>query len=181
MQKGEVISLIAIALFAAYLLVDRTWEVLKPKEPDPGMPFYTTAGPALKAKASKLIDELHCKKCHSLWARNPMQLSVSGLMRTTLDVPAPRLEGVGSLRSRDWLYRYFSTENPQQMLPSRLKKQFRMPSYAKLPEDERRALADFMSSLKVKRWYLMQTKKAEYEVVTGKPYSPEVAKAQAEK
>lgn len=46
-----------------------------------------------------------------------------------------------------------------------------MPSYAHLPEQERRQLASYMASLKVKDWYLHETKKAEYEKLTGQPYT----------
>ena len=42
-----------------------------------------------------------------------------------------------------------------------------MPSYAHLPEQERRLLAQYMASLKVEDWYLEATKKAEYEKLTG--------------
>lgn len=170
MQRGERITLVFIVLFSAYLVFDRTWPLLKPKEPDPGIPFYSTADAALKTKAGKLIDQLHCKQCHDLWGRKMIAISVNSLMHQSMDVPAPRLEGIGSLRSEQWLYRYFSAKDPQKILPSRLKKEFQMPSYAGLPEDERRALAKYMSSLKVERWYLRQTKQAEYEVLTGKPY-----------
>lgn len=152
----------AIVVIATVLLGIRTWEVLKPKEPDPGIPFYSTAKPDLKQKAGKLIDNLKCKTCHKLWGRSLMQMS--------MNVPAPRLDGIGSLRSEEWFYKYFSSKNPQAILPSRLKKEFRMPSYAYLTDGERHALAAYMSSLKVDKWYLQQTKKAEYEVLSGKSY-----------
>ena len=42
-----------------------------------------------------------------------------------------------------------------------------MPSYATLPEGERHLLAQYLASLKVKDWYFDQTKKAEYEKLTG--------------
>ena len=87
-------------------------------------------------------------------------------------VPAPMLDGLGSLRSEEWFYQYFSAANPQAILPSRLKLEFRMPSYAKLPENERRLLASYMASLKVKDWYLEETRKAEYVKLTGKEYRP---------
>lgn len=45
-----------------------------------------------------------------------------------------------------------------------------MPSYAHLPEQDRKVLAAYMASLKVKDWYLEETKKAEYEKLTGKDY-----------
>ena len=47
-----------------------------------------------------------------------------------------------------------------------------MPSYAQLPEKERRLLAAYMASLKVQDWYLQETRKAEYEKLTGKDYHP---------
>jgi hypothetical protein len=85
-------------------------------------------------------------------------------------VPAPILDGMGSLRSEDWLYQYFSAINPQAILPSRLKKEYQMPSYAHLPDSERRLLARYMASLKVQDWYLEETRKAEHEVLTGQEY-----------
>ena len=163
MQRGEWGTITAIVVIATVLLGIRTWEVLKPKEPDPGIPFYSTATPELKQKAGKLIDNLQCKSCHKLWGRS--------LMEMTMNVPAPRLDGIGALRSEEWFYKYFSAEDPQQILPSRLKKEFRMPSFANLSEEERHTLAAYMSSLKVEKWYLHETKKAEYEVLTGKTYA----------
>ena len=84
----------------------------------------------------------------------------------------PPLDGIGSLRDEAWFYDYFSAENPQSILPSRLKKEFQMPSYANLKEVERRLLASYLASLKVKDWYLEETKKMEYEKLTGKSYTP---------
>ena len=57
-------------------------------------------------------------------------------------------------------------------MPSRLKPEFRMPSYAALPEERRRLLAKYMDSLKVEDWYLEETKKREYEKLTGEKYTP---------
>ena len=103
-----------------------------------------------------------CKDCHSLWT-----------VRNMLDnVPAPILDGLGSLHSEEWFYQYFSSANPQAIVPSRLKQEFRMPSYAQLPESDRRLLASYMASLKVKDWYLEETRKAEFEKLTGKEYKP---------
>jgi sulfur-oxidizing protein SoxX len=85
-------------------------------------------------------------------------------------VPAPMLDGIGSLRSETWLYDYLSSPNPQEILPSRLKKKWRMPSYAHIPDGDRHLLAQYLASLKVKDWYLEQTKKSEYEKLTGKDY-----------
>jgi hypothetical protein len=45
-----------------------------------------------------------------------------------------------------------------------------MPSYASLPDNDRKLLAQYLASLKVKDWYLDQTKQAEYEKLTGKVY-----------
>jgi len=71
------------------------------------------------------------------------------------------------LHNEEWFYRYFSATDPQAIVPSRLKPQFRMPSYAHLPEKDRRMLAQYMASLKVKDWYLARVKKAEHRALTG--------------
>lgn len=129
-------------------------------EPDPGVPFYTTASPELKREAEAIYRDNGCSKCHALWmVRNMME-----------NVPAPALDGIGSLRDEAWFYNYFSAEDPQSVLPSRLKAEFRMPSFAHLPERQRRQLAAYMASLKVEDWYLAQTRKAEYEKLTGQKF-----------
>jgi sulfur-oxidizing protein SoxX len=100
----------------------------------------------------------HCRDCHSLWTLKDILQSV----------PAPMLDGMGSLHDEQWFYRYFSAKNPQAIIPTRLKPQFKMPSYASLPEKDRRMLAKYMASLKVKKWYLARLKKKEHKALTGK-------------
>jgi hypothetical protein len=130
------------------------------------IPFYSTASNELQQHASQLMKELDCRSCHSIWTvRNPMR-----------SVPAPPLDGLGSLRDEQWFYEYFSAQDPQSIIPSRLKEEYRMPSYAHLAEEDRRTLAAFMSSLKVEDWYLEETRKREYEKLTGKPYPVSEAK-----
>jgi len=85
-------------------------------------------------------------------------------------VPAPMLDGIGAIRNEAWLYDYLSSANPQSILPSRLKPEYRMPSYANLAEADRRLMAAYLASLKVKDWYLAETKKLEYEKLTGLEY-----------
>ena len=82
-------------------------------------------------------------------------------------VPAPMLDGIGTLRTEKWLYAYLSAPNPQSIVPSRLKKKYQMPSFADMPEKERRLLVSYLSSLKVKDWYLKQTKKSEFQKLNG--------------
>ncbi|MEO7558320.1 MAG: c-type cytochrome [Gammaproteobacteria bacterium] len=136
------------------------WQLSISTEADPGIPFYSTASPALSRAGSDIYRSLRCKDCHSLWTvRNMLEF-----------VPAPALDGIGSLRNEAWFYAYFSAQNPQSILPTRLKQEYQMPSYAHLPEQDRRVLAAYMASLKVKDWYLEETKKAEYEKLTGKDY-----------
>lgn len=131
-------------------------------KPDRGIPYHSIASKQLQEEGAALYAKLSCKDCHTLWTeRNMLQF-----------VPAPALDGIGSIRSEDWLYKYFSAENPQAILPSRLKKEYRMPSYASLPEKDRQTLAKYISSLRVDDWYLAQTRKAEYEKLTGKTYHP---------
>lgn len=162
MKRGEKITLavmiVAVLLTAAYSMHLNASQ----KEADKGIPFYSTATPELAQEATTIYQQNNCKDCHTLWTVRDMLQAV----------PAPMLDGIGSLHDEEWFYRYFSAPDPQAILPSRLKKQYRMPSFAGLPEKQRRALASYMASLKVKDWYLMETRKAEYEKLTGKEYHP---------
>lgn len=160
MRAGEKAILAFIAVMVVGMIGYRAMQPGSVTDRDQGIPFYSTAAPALRHKAEVIYKRLGCSDCHSLWM-------VRNMLET---VPAPALDGIGSLREEQWLYRYLSAEDPQAILPSRLKPEFQMPSYAQLPDEERRLLAAYMSSLKVEPWYLEQTKKAEYEKLTGKKY-----------
>ncbi|GMQ99307.1 MAG: hypothetical protein BMS9Abin18_0124 [Zetaproteobacteria bacterium] len=163
MRKGERWIAAAIGTVVVLALVRGFWPKDPHEKPDPGIPFYSTASKELAREASDSYRNLGCRDCHSLWGvRNIMQF-----------VPAPMLDGIGSLRDEAWFYQYLSAENPQGILPSRLKKKYRMPSYAYLPEARRRMLAKYLASLKVKDWYLEETRKDEHEKLTGKPFQDE--------
>jgi len=160
MRQGERWIAAAIGIIVILALMRGFWPRDVNEKPDPGIPFYSTAPKDLGREASDSYRNLGCRDCHSLWGvRNIMQF-----------VPAPSLDGMGSLRDEAWLYQYLSAKNPQSILPSRMKKKYRMPSYAYLPEARRRMLAKYLFSLKVKDWYLEETRKAEYEKLTGKPW-----------
>jgi len=154
-KKGELIVVGAIGLLVVAAVLRAVLQ--KPAARDAEIPFFSTAPNALASSASDLIRQHSCRNCHSLWTvRAPLQA-----------VPAPMLDGIGSLRSEAWLYAYLSAENPQSILPSRLKPEYRMPSYATLPEAERRTLASYLASLQVKDWYLEQTRRLEHDKLTG--------------
>lgn len=156
MRKGEKWILAAIGITVVSLAGVNYIRSIGEK-PDPGIPFYSTSTKEFSGEATKLIEREHCRDCHSLWTlKNILQ-----------SVPAPMLDGIGTLHSEQWLYRYLSAKNPQAIVPSRLKPRFRMPSYAHLPERERRMLAKYLASLKVKDWYLARLKKAEHHALTG--------------
>lgn len=156
MRKGEK-WIFAVMGISALLVATVNYLRDRDQKPDPGIPFYSTLSEEGSSRATDLIRRENCRDCHSLWTvRNPLQ-----------KVPAPMLDGMGSLHDEAWFYRYFSAENPQAIVPSRLKPQYRMPSYAALPESERRLLAEYMASLKVKDWYLDNLKKAEHSALTG--------------
>lgn len=160
MRKGEKGILLGIIVFSVVAVSAKAWMAFQETEKDPGIPFYSTATDEFAAKASVLYRKYNCRDCHALWGlRNIMQA-----------VPAPSLDGMGSLRDEKWLYNYFSAEDPQSIIPSRLKARFQMPSFAKIPETDRRILASYISSLKVEDWYLEETKKMAYEKLTGKDY-----------
>lgn len=162
MKRGEIVVLGAVVVLVLISVVLNVVRKESKQDPDLGIPYYSTATAGVARDAMDVYREQGCKGCHSLWTvRNMLE-----------NVPAPKLDGIGSIRSEEWFYNYFSSENPQAILPSRLKLEFRMPSYAKLPEKDRRVLASYMASLKVEDWYLEETRKAEYEKLTGKDYKP---------
>src|SRR5450759_6015320 len=118
MKRGEkvVLALIGLVLFAS---VVRSQLHVEEKH-DRDIPFYSTATPDVARKAMDIYRSNGCKSCHTLWTLQDMLQSV----------PAPMLDGIGSLRTETWLYEYLSSPNPQVVLPSRLKKEYQMPSYA---------------------------------------------------
>ncbi|MDR2877723.1 MAG: cytochrome c [Chromatiales bacterium] len=157
MRTGEkrIYLLIAVVVLGAML-----WNFLRQRESsehDREIPFYTTASAALLHEAGEIYRQQNCKECHTLWTvRNLMQA-----------VPAPALDGMGSIHSEEWFFEYFSAQNPQQILPSRLKEEYQMPSFAHLPESERRTLAAYMASLKVRDWDLDEVRRARCAKLTG--------------
>jgi L-cysteine S-thiosulfotransferase len=158
MKRGEKAVLLFIVLVVA---VGVALPLIRGEgKHDRDIPFYSTAANDVTRDAMVIYRKSGCKDCHSLWTLSDM----------TQAVPAPMLDGIGSLRSEAWLYEYLSSPNPQAILPSRLKPKYRMPSYANLTEGERHTLASYLASLQVKDWYLEQTKEAEYEKLTGLEY-----------
>jgi sulfur-oxidizing protein SoxX len=159
MKRGEKAIL---ALIGVFLVVGVIRSMLHVEgKHDREIPFYTTATHDLSVKGMAIYNKNGCSVCHSLWTMKDILESV----------PAPMLDGIGSLRSEAWLYAYLSSPDPQSILPTRLKKQWSMPSYASMPDGDRHLIAQYLASLKVKDWYLEQTKKSEYEKLTGKDYT----------
>jgi len=162
MKAGEKNILIGVVVFVAVVMIYLTVVISQDGNKDQGIPFYSTAPKHVQNDALLMMKKLKCRDCHTLWTqRNIMQT-----------VPSPPLDGIGSIRDEAWFFQYFSAEDPQTILPSRLKPEFRMPSYAALEQDQRRLLAKYMDSLKVEDWYLEETQKREYEKLTGKQYRP---------
>ena len=160
MKKGEKWVFIGLGVFAVVVIAVKALMISQDDEVDPGIPFYTTVSPEFAQKASVLYRKYKCRDCHSLWGiRNIMQA-----------VPAPSLDGMGEFRDESWLYEYLSAENPQSIIPSRLKQRYQMPSFSKIPEPDRRMMARYFSSLKIEGWYLEEARKARYEKLTGKDY-----------
>lgn len=155
MKKGELAVLGAVGLLVV-VGVGRV-ALQHPEPQDREIPYYSTASPALASRAGDLMRAQNCRQCHSLWtSRDPTQ-----------SVPAPMLDGMGALRSEAWLFDYLSAPDPQAILPSRLKREYRHPSLAALPEADRRTLAQYLASLQVKDWYLDQTRRLEHDKLTG--------------
>lgn len=156
MKSGEKFVLFAIVALLIAGIMQSLLHVKQPHEEE--IPYYSTASTETADKAMVLYREYNCRSCHSLWTLKDVMQSV----------PAPILDGIGSLKTEEWLYQYLSAPNPQQIIPSRLKKKYQMPSFASMPEGDRKLMANYLASLKVKDWYLEQTKKNEYEKLTGK-------------
>ncbi len=159
MRKGEVL-IVGIMVLSVAGMVWLKGKKTAIDDENLDVPFYSTASNELKERVAKIIHEQKCQSCHSMW----------GVRDLTQAVPAPALDGMGMFRDEEWLYNYFSAENPQDLLKSRLKPQYRMPSLATLSDQERRDLAKYIASLKVKDWYFEDAKKARYEKLTGKEY-----------
>jgi sulfur-oxidizing protein SoxX len=96
MRRGETVTLAVIGVVVAGLIA-RNVISLHTQPPDPGIPFYSTADPALLREAGDLYRENDCRQCHSLW-------TVKSVFES---VPAPALDGIGALRREEWLYPYF--------------------------------------------------------------------------
>lgn len=158
MKSGEKLILALIGSVVLFGVVRSDLHV--EDKHDREIPFYSTSTHEVAVAAMDVYHNNGCKDCHSLWTLKDMLESV----------PAPMLDGIGSLHSETWLYDYLSSPAPQEIVPSRLKKEYRMPSYSSLSEEKRRVLAKYLASLKVKDWYLEQTKKSEYEKLTGLVY-----------
>ncbi len=155
-KTGEIVLAAVLGLMVAGGVVRAI--VHRPTAQDGEIPFYSTAPAPLATAATELIHRYSCRDCHSLWTtRNAMQA-----------VPAPMLDGIGSLRSAQWLYDYLSAPDPQAILRSRLKVEYRHPSHAAdMSAADRRTLADYLASLRVKDWYLDQTRRLEHDKLTG--------------
>ena len=160
MRKGEKGIFVVMGISVLVLMGVKMFQQSKNTEPDPGIPYYTTASNELTAEAARIMKDGKCKSCHSLWGTRDMLQAV----------PAPPLDAMGFFRDEEWLFAYFSAENPQNILPSRLKPEYRQPSFAEFPESDRRMLAEYIASLQVEDWYLEETKKRRYEKLTGKDY-----------
>ncbi|HEY5601887.1 MAG TPA: c-type cytochrome [Gammaproteobacteria bacterium] len=162
MKKGELGILAVIGVVVAITAALKAYNLSSQAEEDKGIPYYSTASLELSKQARALFEKYNCHACHSLWTKRSIMQSV----------PAPALDGLGSLKGEEWFLRYFSADNPQNIVPTRLKKEYQMPSLAHAPEQDRIILAEYMASLKVEEWYLEETKKLEYEKLTGKEYNP---------
>lgn len=161
MLKRERVILVIIAVTIVLVMGVKAMLGHYNSADDKGIPYYSTASKEVSDRALQIYKDNECKGCHTLW-------TMRDIMKT---VPSPPLDGIGSIRSEKFFYEYFSAEDPKIILPSRLKKEFQMPSYAHLPEEDRKILAAYMSSLKVKDWYLEETRKREFEKLTGKKYA----------
>ena len=162
MSWGLRLASIGLVLLAGVFIAGVVHGVLQGGTDARNRPFYNDLPEDVKRKAGDLYRRYRCRNCHIIWGmRNVMQMP-----------PAPSLDGIGSLRSEEWIYRYLSAKDPQKILPSRLKKEYRHPSYADIPEAHRRLLARYFAHMKVRPEYLAQVRAAEQEALTGDAHVP---------
>lgn len=161
MRKGEKV-VIALMISSVALMAWYKGKESPIDDKNLDVPFYSTASKDVADRAGVLIRQLNCRNCHSLW----------GVRDLSQAVPAPALDGMGMFRDEKWLFDYFSSDNPQEILSSRLKPEYRMPSFSSLSVNERQDLASYIASLKVYDWYFEDAKKARYEKLTGEDYKP---------
>ena len=160
MRKGEKGILMGIGIFAVIAMIGKA-VLIQHQDPHAGkIPFYSKAPKEMATKAAHLVREYNCRDCHTYWGKHNIMNSV----------PAPSLDGIGSLKSEEWIYSYLSAKDPQKIVPSRMKMEFQMPSYADMPEADRKLLAQYLASMKVEDWFFDETKKSEYEKLTGKKF-----------
>ncbi len=157
-EKGIAVAMILSVVIVAGLKFGNKEDVA---EEEMDIPFVSDASPELANKAGNILRTLHCRECHFIWGTRDLNQAV----------PAPAIDGVGEFRDEAWLFNYLSQEVPQDILPSRLKPKYRMPSYAHLSVDERQTLAKYLATLKVKGWYLKDATKKRYEKITGNDYT----------
>ncbi|MEK6750590.1 MAG: cytochrome c [Pseudomonadota bacterium] len=162
MKRGEWGIVIGISVFIAGAMMWKGFQTTQSDKKDFKIPFYSTASADVQSKAATVLRRENCRQCHTLWSTRDLLQAV----------PAPPLDGIGSLKDEAWLFTYLSAARPQDIVPSRLKPEYRHPSLAYLSATERRVLAQYLASLKVEDWYLAEVKKVEYEKLTGKDYVP---------
>jgi len=104
------------------------------REETKAIPFYEEKSPAFEAGRA-VFDQENCRGCHTLWSLGNM--------------PGPSLDGLGEVRSAAWLETYLSAKNPQEIVPSHFQRQFKMPSYRHLSNDDMDHLIAFLTGLRV--------------------------------
>ncbi len=130
MKKGEkviwgMVALITVcALYAGYVVYNAPARL---------MPTYQVES-KVAGRGEVVYRENNCSACHRVW-------DMGGHRGGALD-------GVGSRRDAEWLTAYLSTENPQEILPSTVKKIYQMPSFASMDADSRADLVAYLNSLK---------------------------------
>lgn len=112
------------ALYAGYIVYNAPARL---------MPTYQVESEQA-ARGELVYRQSGCAACHRIW-------NLGGHKGGVLD-------GIGSRRDTAWLTAYLSAENPQEILPSQVKRIYQMPSFAAMDADKRTALVAYLSSLK---------------------------------
>ena len=125
LRAGEWLVVAGALSIGAFAALVGTLIYLKPP---PAEYVYTPSAAAQRGEA--IYRRESCRDCHKVFGAG----SSAG----------PRLDGIGARRSSAWLEAYLIDPRPQPAGPAY---RVRMPSYARLPAEEREALVSYLAAL----------------------------------
>lgn len=129
MRAGERFIWIGAGVIVIFALFVGTLIALKPP-PD----LYKIVETPLSVEGEVIYRREGCRACHEIFGTGGNK--------------GPKLDSVGTRKTREWLEMYLSAERPQAIIPTRHDSSYyAMPSQMKLPAGDRRLLIEYLMSL----------------------------------